>query len=578
MFNTPPGSKWLIMPLLIGVGMERKARVLTELPYNPKIAYFSMEICVRSDIPTYSGGLGILAGDTIRSCADLNIPIVAITLLSEKGYFDQDIIEEGEQVEKPSNFDPASSMYLVARETSVRIGNSQVKIRPWFYPVTGSSGYQVPVIFLDTNVEGNGEWERTLTSYLYGGDEKYRLAQEIVLGIGGVRILKALGFTGIYRYHMNEGHASLLTLELYNKTRNVDYVRSQCVFTTHTPVPAGHDKFDIELVRELMGEEFPKEILPHVVFDGKLNMTKLGMFFSHYINGVAKRHREVSQELFPGYSIDSITNGVHSPTWVSKPFRRLFNIYIPGWKSDPYMLRYASSIPKNEIWKAHMEAKKKLLDYVKRSTGIELDLEVFTIGFARRMTEYKRPDMLISDLSELLRIKEEAGDFQIIYSGKAHPKDIQGKMMIKKIFRAQKELEGKIKIVFIKNYNMEIAKLMVSGVDLWLNNPKIPMEASGTSGMKAAHNGVPQLSTLDGWWKEGCIEGVTGWSIGNGEPSNDEEERKDMYRKLREVIIPMFYREREKWIEIMRNCIALNASFFNTQRMVEQYVLNAYFL
>lgn len=557
---------------------EERPKVISSLSYAPKIAYFSMEICVEADIPSYSGGLGVLAGDTLRTFADLNIPAVGVTLLSEKGYLYQELTEDGEQVEKPYPFDPKKRLILIAKDATVKINGKEVKIRPWCYFIRGVSGYKVPIVFLDTNLRENGEWERTLTRYLYGGDTDYRLAQEIVLGIGGFRILKGLGFTSIYRFHMNEGHASFLTLELYRKTKNVDFVRRQCVFTTHTPVKAGHDMFDMEKVKQFLGD-FPEEILPYVTEKDMLNMTRLGMFFSHYINGVAKKHREVSKSMFPHYSIDSITNGVHSLTWVSEPFRRLFDKYMPGWRQDPYILRSASGMPNEDVWNAHMEAKRKLIDFINEKFGENFSYDKFTIGFARRMTAYKRPYLLFYDRERLLKISEVAGGLQIVYSGKAHPKDTEGKEIIKRIISAGKKLKPKVNFIFIPNYDMNIAKMMVSGVDLWLNTPRIPMEASGTSGMKAAHNGVPQLSTLDGWWKEGYIEGVTGWAIGDEDQESDDlRDSRDMYDKLEYRIIPIFHRFRDKWINIMKNCIALNASFFNTQRMVEQYVLNAYFL
>jgi len=557
---------------------EERARVITSLSFNPKIAYFSMEIFVDSRIPTYSGGLGVLAGDMIRTFADLNIPAVAVTLLSEKGYFYQEITEDGRQIEKPEDFDPREHLVLIAKDVTVKIAGTDVKVRPWCYFVRGISGYKVPVIFLDTNLEENGKWERKLTSYLYGGDSDYRLGQEIILGIGGMKVLKALGFYSIYRFHMNEGHASFLALELYKRTKNVDFVRKQCVFTTHTPVRAGHDLFDLDRVLHFLGD-FPEEIIPHVTTDGKLNMTKLGMFFSHYINGVAKKHRETSMGMFPHYSIDSITNGVHSLTWVSEPFQEIFDRYMPGWRMDPYILRSASGIPNDVIWEAHLRAKEKLINFVNERFEQNFDMDKFTIGFARRMTAYKRPHLLFYDPERLRKLGEKFDGLQIVYSGKAHPKDVEGKEIITKVIKIGRSLKPEIKFVFIPNYNPDIAKLLVSGVDLWLNTPRIPMEASGTSGMKAAHNGVPQLSTLDGWWKEGYIEGVTGWAIGReDQESNDARDSRDMYDKLEYRILPIFYKYRERWTEIMKNCIALNASFFNTQRMVEQYVLNAYFL
>jgi len=549
---------------------------------KPKIAYFSMEIGIDERIPTYSGGLGVLAGDTIKSCADLNVPLVGVTLLSENGYFYQKIDEEGNQIELPINFSINDFLTLLPSRTSVTIDGRKVHLRVWYYQVDGINGYIVPVFFLDSNLEKNSEWDRSITKHLYGGDQKYRLAQEIVLGVGGVRILKTLGYKTIDKFHMNEGHAALLTLELYRELYDVEKVREQCVFTTHTPVAAGHDQFNLSYAQSMIGDLLPDSILPEVTFEDKLNMTKLALFFSHYVNGVAKKHGEISRSMFPGYTIDSITNGVHTTSWVSEPFQRLFDTHMPGWRSDPYILRSAFSIAKQELWNAHMEAKRKLIDFVNNRYNIGMNYDHFTIGFARRQTAYKRPDLLISDPERLMQIAEKIGPIQIIYAGKAHPKDGSGKQTIKHIFDIMKTIDGKVKIAYIHNYDMTIGKMMTAGVDLWLNTPRRPREASGTSGMKAAHNGVPQCSTLDGWWLEGCIENITGWSIGpektEEKESDDEIDRNDLYDKLENWIIPKFYNDRDNWIRTMRSCISINASFFNTNRMIQQYVLNAYFM
>ncbi len=549
---------------------------------KPKIAYFSMEIGINEHIPTYSGGLGILAGDTLKSCADLNVPIIGVTLLSEHGYFYQKIDKDGNQIELPINFNINDFLTLLPSKTNVTIEDRTVHIRIWNYLVKGVSGYIVPVFFLDTNVDKNSENDREITKHLYGGDNKYRLAQEIVLGIGGIRAIQALGYKTIDKYHMNEGHAALGPLELFSKLKNIEKVREQCVFTTHTPVAAGHDQFDLSMAKSMLGEILPEPILREVTFENKLNMTRLALFFSHYVNGVAKKHGEVSQLMFPGYTIDSITNGVHTPTWVSEPFQRLFDKHMPGWRSDPYILRAAFSIDKTEVWDAHMKAKKNLIDFVNSRYNVGMDYDNFTIGFARRQTPYKRPDLIISDPDRLMQIAEKVGAIQIIYAGKAHPKDGLGKETIKRIFNTMKTIHGKVKIVYIHNYDITIGKMMTAGVDIWLNTPRRPKEASGTSGMKAAHNGVPQFSTLDGWWLEGCIENITGWAIGpektEEEASDDEIDRNDLYNKLESWIIPKFYNDRDNWIRTMRSCIAINASFFNTNRMVQQYVLNAYFI
>jgi len=563
-------------------GTDSKKQNKNQVNGTPKIAYFSMEIGIDERIPSYSGGLGVLAGDSIKSCADLHVPIVGVTLLSEKGYFYQKIDDQGNQIELPIRFNPSDYLTLLPSKTKVKIENREVSLQAWLYEYRGINGYIIPVFFLDSNVEGNDNWDRELTKYLYGGDRKYRLAQEIILGVGGVRMLNALGYDSINRYHMNEGHAALGTLELYRNCKDVEKVREQCVFTTHTPVAAGHDQFDLSMAKSMIGDLIVESILPEITFENRLNMTRLALYFSHYVNGVAKKHGEISRLMFPGYSIDSITNGVHSQTWVSKPFQQLFDKHMPGWRADPCLLRSAFSIQKDDIWDAHISAKKNLIDFVNLRCNTGMNYDDFTIGFARRATAYKRPDLLISDIKRLHHIAKEGGSIQIIYGGKAHPHDTNGKEYIKRIYNAIKTVDGNIKIAFIPNYDMTLAKLLISGVDIWLNTPRRPMEASGTSGMKAAHNGVPQFGTLDGWWLEGCIENITGWSVGpmktEDEQSDDDIDRSDLYDKLEKFILPKFYNDRDNWIRTMRSCIAINASFFNTNRMIQQYVLNAYFI
>lgn len=587
------------------------------------IAYFSMEIGLDAEIPTYSGGLGVLAGDTIRSAADLEIPMVAVTLLHRKGYFYQSIDSGGRQKENPVEWVPEDFLEEMPQRTSVALEQRTVRIRCWKYDVSGISGCKVPVYFLDTDLVENSEWDRTVTHFLYGGDRYYRLCQEVVLGIGGVKMLRALGYRHNYirRFHMNEGHAGLLTLELLDEeARNADResithadieaVKRKCIFTTHTPVPAGHDQFPLDLVRRVIGprEDFfdmtdasgmnlirrvlgrrkdlfdVKEILEG---EGLLNMTYLALSLSHYINGVAKKHGEISRLIFADYSIDAITNGVHVATWVAKPFQELYDSYIPGWKQDNFSLRYALNIPREKVWAAHLQAKKGLISLVNRETNTGMDRDVFTIGFARRATAYKRCDLLFQDIARLKDIAAQCGRIQVIYAGKAHPQDQGGKDLIRRIYEAGEALKNGIKISYLQNYDMNLAKLLTSGVDLWLNTPLPPFEASGTSGMKAALNGVPGLSILDGWWIEGHIEGVTGWSIGElpaakslPETEVEADYAKDavsLYDKLEQVVIPMFYRDQNRFVDVMRHSIAINGSFFNTQRMVQEYVVNAYF-
>jgi|JI10StandDraft_1071094.scaffolds.fasta_scaffold53949_2 starch phosphorylase len=551
-----------------------------------RIAYLSMEVAADGGMPTYSGGLGVLAGDTLRSCADLKIPLVAVSLLYGRGYFEQQLDEWGMQYERPVQWDPSQFARLLSLTVRVSIEGRPVVVRAWQYDLTGLTGYVVPLLLLDTNVEENATGDRELTGYLYGGDERYRLAQEVVLGLGGVRMLRALGYTHIERFHMNEGHAALLVLELLGErkqreqaTWDFDGVRRDCLFTTHTPVPAGHDQFSYELVKQMLGDTTPLEVLQMLGGKDRLNMTLLALNMSTYINGVAKRHGQVSQDMFPGYPIDSITNGIHSVTWTSPSFQRLYDRHIPGWRTDSFVLRHAISLSNQDIWDAHAQAKARLLEAVKQRTRQVLSGEAFTIGFARRATLYKRADLVLSAPSELSDIVRRVGPLQMIFAGKAHPKDEPGKEMIRRVVQVAKQLEREVTIVYIEDYDMELAQLLTAGVDLWLNTPQRPLEASGTSGMKAAHNGVPSLSVLDGWWLEGHIEGVTGWSIGSrmmGQEPNPAEEARELYQKLRLTIIPMYYQSREHWIDVMRHTIAFNASFFNTHRMVQQYATNAY--
>ncbi|MCX5800571.1 MAG: alpha-glucan family phosphorylase [Candidatus Eisenbacteria bacterium] len=562
-----------------------------------RIAYFSMEIGLDSKIPTYSGGLGVLAGDTIRSCADLNVPIIAVTLLYRDGYFRQKLDAYGNQEELASEWNPGELLALLPVKVSVQIETRTVSVQAWEYLVTGIGGHVVPVIFLDADVPENGAYDRSLTHCLYGGDDKYRLCQEVILGVGGVRMLKELGYHEIVRYHMNEGHSSLLTLELLNERKksgagrkrvdkiddtrsdwDVDGVRRMCVFTTHTPVPAGHDQFSYSLVSQVFGDFIPVDFLKQIGGGDTFNMTLLAMNLSHYENGVAKEHGKVSQVLYPGYHIDSITNGIYSANWVCDSFKGLFDKYIPGWRNDPFSLRYALSIPKEEIWSAHREAKRELIDYTNAKANAGMDGEVLTIGFARRATAYKRANLVFSDVERLTSIAGTSGRVQFIFSGKAHPRDMQGKELIKQVVAVSRRLGDQVRVAYLENYDMELARMLIAGADLWLNTPRKPEEASGTSGMKAAHNGVPSLSILDGWWIEGCIEGLTGWSIGTvvAEESSDVEDAGYLYDRLEKVVIPTFYGNRDRWIEMMRHSIAINGSFFNTHRMVLQYVLNAY--
>ncbi len=553
------------------------------------VAYFSMEIGLDSSMPTYSGGLGILAGDSLRAAADIGIPMVGVTLLHRRGYFRQHLDADGNQQDSPVEWNPEDYLEPLSVRSAVTIEGREVWIRPWRYVLPSPVADDVSIYFLDTALPENSERDRTLTDHLYGGDEYYRLCQEVVLGIGGLAVLGAVGYTDVLVYHMNEGHSALLTLALLSKEaersalpvndqRNIDLVRARCVFTTHTPVPAGFDKFSIDLVKQILGDEITHRLMSiECLKDDVLNMTYLALFFSRYINGVSMRHEEISHTMFPGYPINSISNGVHALTWTSEPFQRLYNRHIPQWREDNLYLRYVVKIPIQEIHQAHLEAKQDLLSEVKRHTGISLSPSVMTLGFARRMTAYKRADLLFNNLERLKIIAREAGPLQIIYAGKAHPRDEGGKALIRRIFQAAKQLSGTVPVIFLEEYDLSLAKNICAGVDLWLNTPQKPDEASGTSGMKAAFNGVPSLSVLDGWWMEGHFEGVTGWSIGQLLPDvSAVKEADSLYDKLENVIVPMFYHRPAAFDEVRRSAIAINASYFNTKRMMLQYLEHAY--
>jgi glycogen phosphorylase len=581
------------------------------------VAYFSMEIALENAMPSYSGGLGVLAGDTIRAAADLRLPMVAVSLLYRRGYFTQHLSDDGSQHEEPVEWKVDDFLKEEEARVTVPLENRRVELRAWRYDVKGVHDFHVPVYFLDADLESNTEWDRNLTGGLYAGDSYYRLCQEVLLGVGGTRMLRALGHEHLTRYHMNEGHAALLSLELLGQEalkagrnavngEDIEKVREKCIFTTHTPVPAGHDRFPVEFLtrvfpqqakffdlkdaavadlvkRSLQSQQAYGDLQQAAASGAMLNMTYLAFSLSNYVNGVAKQHGVTSRQMFPEVSIEAITNGVHAATWTSSSFQALFDRQIPQWREDNYSLRSALGLPPEEVWTAHLIAKHELLERVREKTGLSLDDDTFTIGFARRATGYKRADLILRDLDRLRQIAKNAGQFQIIYGGKAHPNDGGGKDIIRHIFHAKKALRKAVPVVFLDEYNLELGGKMTAGVDLWLNTPQFPLEASGTSGMKAALNGVPSLSILDGWWVEGHLEGVTGWSIGDKRsssgtetPSDNDKDAESLYWKLENVIIPLFYKDPRAFIQIMQHAIAINGSFFNTQRMVQQYVTDAY--
>ena len=557
------------------------------LPSSGLVAYFSMEIAINPGMHTYSGGLGVLAGDTLRSAADLGVPLVAFTLVHRKGYFQQRLDERGMQSEEIQPWNPADFCIEEKARVTVSVEDRIVTVRCWRYDLVGRFGHVVPIYLLDTDLDGNTGWDRGLTDHLYGGDTNYRLEQEIVLGMGGARMASALGHK-VNVHHMNEGHAALLTLALLERQLgggplngateiDIEHVRNQCVFTTHTPVPAGHDRFSTEQAIRILGGDRTARLERMGCFrDEMLNMTLLALRFSRYANGVSMQHAKVSRALFPEFALDSITNGVHAPTWVSEPIQKMLDANFSPWRRDNLYMRNAIDITEEEILSVHAQNKAALLAEVAQRTGQAFDPKVLTLGFARRAATYKRATLMFADTARLAEIATNAGGLQIIYAGKAHPQDEPGKALIQQVVADAARLSNDmLRVVYLENYDWKLGAILTAGVDVWVNTPRRPYEASGTSGMKAALNGVPSLSILDGWWIEGCIEGFTGWAIEDG--ADDAAEADSLYRKLETAVVPLYRDAPKKWARLMRATLAFNGSYFNTNRMVKQYTRNAYY-
>lgn len=536
-----------------------------------KVAYLTMEIGINESIPTYSGGLGILAGDHIKSAADLGLPLVAVSLLYKRGYFMQNINPMGWQEEMYPYFDPRAFMEPLPIKVTVPVDGREVQIGVWKYTYQGLKG-KVPIYFLDGDLEENTADGRLITQHLYGGDSHTRICQEAILGIGGYKTLKRLG-EKITTYHMNEGHSAFITLALYHEYEgNVDRVRDQCVFTTHTPVAAGHDVFDYNLAEETLGTFLPPQIREFAGKEG-LNMTRLALNLSRACNGVSELHGEVSRQMFPGYDIGHVTNGVHHLTWTGPDYARLYDQFMPDWRHDPEVLGGANQLPDEFIAEAELSAKRRLIRYVNATSNAGFTEEFLTVGFARRAASYKRSTLFFTDMERLLNLTRNR--VQFIFAGKAHPRDDAGKKLIQDIVRTTQAYEGRLRLVYLKNYNMWQAELLTQGVDLWLNNPRRPREASGTSGMKVTFNGGINMSVLDGWWREVCNHRLNGWAIGDDEDTSDEETAADFYAVLEEAVTT-YYANRAQWMKMMKASISYCAPRFNTQRMVEEYLVKYY--
>ncbi|KON28849.1 hypothetical protein AC481_00340 [miscellaneous Crenarchaeota group archaeon SMTZ-80] len=555
------------------------------LKNDTSVAYISMEIGLDSNIPTYSGGLGVLSGDTVRSAADLEIPMVAVCLCYSSGYFYQLFNETGEQKEKEVEWNFYYEFDKVEKPITLKIENKEVLISAWLYRVIGQSGHVLPVYLLTTDLEGNEDWMKKMTGSLYDSTSRWnRIVQEMILGIGGVKLLNSLGYNNIQTYHLNEGHGSFATVELFNMFNgDINKVKERLVFTTHTPVPAGHDRFDQNLVDKVFVSTMPKQIRKCAEDNGQFNMTFLGMSLSRYRNGVARKHGQITKKMFPQYEVDYITNGIHLPFWVSKPIRKILERKWPNWKANPSILQNAIELDDLDLFDAHIENKFNLINYQKGHSWNLLDEELITIGFAKRFATYKRAILIFNDLDKIGKISQ--GKIQYIFAGKAHPKDQMGKEYIKKIYEAGEYLYSNygVKVVLMENYNMDLAHMLVSGVDIWLNTPERYREASGTSGMKAALNGVLNLSVQDGWWLEGYkMNPDSGWAIGPDDSNPNDPgvsngwdiDANAIYEILENEIIPT-YMNHDEWLFKSKNAIAL-AAFFNSHRMVEEYAEKAY--
>ncbi|HNT75304.1 MAG TPA: alpha-glucan family phosphorylase [Anaerolineae bacterium] len=596
------------------------------------IAYFSAEFGLHTSLPIYSGGLGVLSGDHIKEASDLGLPFVAIGFLYEQGYFRQRFDASGwqEAIYPPLNLAEAALRPARCAEGegeclfTLRIGDRDVLLKVWETHVGRTRLY-----LMDANVEQNAPWDRQLTARLYGGDQEMRLQQEIILGIGGVKILRALGYNPRV-WHINEGHAAFLCLERAREyvAQGLSFaeaqgrIRAGAVFTTHTPVPAGHDTFDFGLMEKYFYPFWPQLGMSREEFLGlgnhndAFNMTKLALLLSGRANGVSAIHGAVSRKMWVNLwdnvteetvPIQHVTNGVHLPSWTGEAMHRLYRKHIsPDWvkhQDDPLMWARIEDMPEEELWQAHVAMKRKMLSIIRErardariqqatppdqllASGIFLDPDALVIGFARRFATYKRAYLIFNDIERLKRlIHDRYRPVQFLFAGKAHPADDPGKMLLQYIYNIARNPEFGGRIAFVEDYDMHVSRYLVQGVDVWLNTPRKPNEASGTSGMKAAFNGVLNLSIMDGWWAE-AYNGRNGWSIDAGaeyEDTNwqDGADANALYHILEEQVVPLYYqRDRDDvprgWVAMMKEAIRTIGPQFSTRRMVKEYTENYY--
>ncbi len=533
------------------------------------VAYFSMEVAFKSAVPNYAGGLGVLAADMMYSCADLGFQAAAVTLIYHLD-------------DNPTAAFPVAKYLKSCKErVSVRIENRDVQIAIWKLEIRGDKS-RVPIYFLSTNLPENKQWDRDLTKNLYAADAYTRLCQEAILGVGGVKALAALGYKNIQCYHMNEGHCSFLTLELLRDFSYAeDKVRSMTTFTTHTPIPSGHDFFNYDLAYKTLGELLPWDIRK-LATENNLRMTNLALSLSSAANGVSKKHAEICDQMFPGYKFESITNGVYHPRWIGRVMRDLFDKHLKNWKSQPEIFSRAPKlISDRSLVKARQEQKEEFVRWINSQNNFfgfsdvnaedKFSSEVLTIGFARRFVPYKRPELIFLKKEILKKIGQ--GKVQLVFASHCHSSHLFCVDAMKNIIQDMEELRGHIKIAMIPDYNLDISRKLVRGCDVWLNTPIPPQEASGTSGMKAALNGCLNLSIADGWWIEGKkMQPMSGWVFGGktkDEKKRDQSDATDLMKKMEEVI-DCYYNRKKEWIERMKSSIALGA-YFNTHRVCEEY-------
>ncbi len=532
------------------------------------VAYFSMEFAFFNDLPNYAGGLGVLAADMMYSCVDLGVKAVGVSLI----YHQDDDHKKAFSFEK----------YLQkCNETVVvKIEDRWVKIAIWKLELKQNKN-QVPIFFLSTNLAENEKWDRDITKNLYASDRYTRLCQEAILGIGGVRALEALGYQEIKRFHLNEGHCSLLTLELLRRyAYDEEKVRSLCSFTTHTPIASGHDYFNYDLAYKVIKEILPWDI-KKISREDKLGMTELALSLSQKTNSVSLRHQKVCQKMFPGRKIDNVTNGIYHYRWVGKPMKRLFDRKLKDWRNNPQIFEKSELLPNEELFLTHQLQKEELVNWINNNSFFPFkektskdyfSRDILTLGFARRFVPYKRPELIFQDEEFFEQLGHQK--IQLIFAGHCNPADKFCNTTMYDIEYYTKKLRGKIKIALIPDYNLDIAKRLVAGCDVWLNSPIPPQEASGTSGMKAALNGCLNLSIPDGWWLEAFEKyPQSGWNFGSSKIKSEDNQNKkdaqDLMLKLGEVI-DCYYERKKEWIGKMKQAIAL-LSFFNTHRVVKEY-------